>query len=140
MLLFAATGHYPYEGPTWQAVALKIEDLATPPDLTDAPPELVPLITEMLALDPDARPALPEVTERLVRVIREQGLTALQAKRRLSVATSRSTNTSRCRIRPPLPHGSSLMREGTLVHHDRHGSDHPTRRRSPLDRNHAPAR
>ncbi len=87
VLLFAATGHYPYEGPTWQAVALKIEDPATPPDLTDAPPELVPLITDMLALDPDARPALPDVTERLVRVIREQGLTALQAKRRLAGLT-----------------------------------------------------
>lgn len=83
VLLFAATGHYPYEGPTWQAVALKIEDPATPPDLTDAPPELVPLITDMLALDPGARPALPEVTKRLVDVIRERGLTALQAKRRL---------------------------------------------------------
>ncbi|MFF9143882.1 serine/threonine-protein kinase [Streptomyces sp. NPDC014861] len=87
VLLFAATGHYPYEGPTWQAVALKIEDPATPPDLTGAPPELVPLITDMLALDPDARPVLPEVTERLVRVIREQGLTALQAKRRLADLT-----------------------------------------------------
>ncbi|MFD8631998.1 serine/threonine-protein kinase [Streptomyces sp. NPDC059533] len=87
VLLFAATGHYPYEGPTWQAVALKIEDPATPPDLTDAPPELVALITDMLALDPNARPALPEVTERLVRVIREQGLTALQAKRRLAALT-----------------------------------------------------
>ncbi|UUN31451.1 serine/threonine protein kinase [Streptomyces sp. FIT100] len=87
VLLFAATGHYPYEGPTWQAVALKIEDPAASPDLTDAPPELVPLITDMLALDPDARPALPEVIERLVRVIREQGLTALQAKRRLTDLT-----------------------------------------------------
>ncbi|MGW5940249.1 serine/threonine-protein kinase [Streptomyces celluloflavus] len=87
VLLFAATGHYPYEGPTWQAVALKIEDPASPPDLTDAPPELVPLITDMLAPDPYARPTLPEVTERLVRVIREQGLTALQAKRRLAGLT-----------------------------------------------------
>lgn len=87
VLLFAATAHYPYEGLTWQAVALKIEDPATPPDLTDAPLELVPLITDMLALDPGARPALPEVIERLVRVIREQGLTALQAKRRLTDLT-----------------------------------------------------
>lgn len=87
VLLFAATGHYPYEAPTWQAVALKIEDPATPPDLTDAPPELVPLITDMLALEPNARPTLPDVTGRLVRVIREQGLTALQAKRRLIALT-----------------------------------------------------
>ncbi|MEU5593346.1 serine/threonine-protein kinase [Streptomyces sp. NPDC020298] len=87
VLLFAATGHYPYEGPSWQAVALKIEDPATPPDLTDLPTELGPLITDMLAPDPDARPALPEVIERLVRVIHDQGLTALQAKYRLTGLT-----------------------------------------------------
>ncbi|MFD9719916.1 serine/threonine-protein kinase [Streptomyces sp. NPDC059076] len=87
VLLFAATGHYPYEGPTWQAVALKIGDPATAPDVTGAPPELVPLITDMLAPDPDLRPTLPEVTDRLVGVIRDQGLTALQAKRRLTDLT-----------------------------------------------------
>ncbi|MFB7298924.1 serine/threonine-protein kinase [Streptomyces rubiginosohelvolus] len=87
VLLYAVSGHYPYEGPSWQAVALKIEDAATAPDLTGAPPELVPLITDMLAHDVGARPALPEVIERLVRVIREQGLTALQAKRRLTDLT-----------------------------------------------------
>ncbi|MFC9851412.1 serine/threonine-protein kinase [Streptomyces prasinus] len=87
VLLFAATGHYPYEGPTWQAVALKIEDPTTPPDLTGLPPELGPLITDMLAPDPGTRPTLSEVTERLVRVIRDQGLTALQAKRRLTDLT-----------------------------------------------------
>ncbi|MET9757587.1 serine/threonine-protein kinase [Streptomyces sp. NPDC006372] len=87
VLLFAATGHYPYEGPTWQAIALKIEDPAALPDLTDLPAELEPLVTDMLALDPGARPALPEVIERLVRVIHEQGLTALQAKRRLTDLT-----------------------------------------------------
>jgi serine/threonine protein kinase len=87
VLLFAATGHYPYEGPTWQAVALKIEDPATPPDLTDLPTELGPLITDMLAPDPGARPALPEVVDRLVRVIHDQGLTPLQAKYRLTDRT-----------------------------------------------------
>ncbi|WP_415939309.1 protein kinase domain-containing protein [Streptomyces sp. 039-1] len=87
VLLFAATGNYPYEGPTWQAVALRIEDPLTPPDLTGVPPELAPLITDMLASDPGTRPALPEVVERLVRIIRDQGLTALQAKRRLTDLT-----------------------------------------------------
>lgn len=87
VLLFAATGHYPYEGPTWQAVALKIEDPATPPDLTGLPPELEGLVTDMLALDPAARPMLPQVIERLVRVIHGLGLTALQAKRRLAGLT-----------------------------------------------------
>ncbi|MEV0012926.1 serine/threonine-protein kinase [Streptomyces sp. NPDC047973] len=91
VLLFAATGHYPYEGPTWQAVALKIEDPATPPDLTGLPPELEGLVMEMLAVDPAARPALPDIIARLVRVIHGLGLTALQAKRRLTGLTPEIT-------------------------------------------------
>lgn len=42
VLLYAATGHYPYSGSTWQAVALNIEDPATAPDLTGLPAELHP--------------------------------------------------------------------------------------------------
>lgn len=87
VLLYAATGHYPYTGPGWQAVALRIEDPATPPDLSELPGELRPTIEAMLAYDPDARPALDEVTERLVQVIRDCGLTPAQAKRRLTDRT-----------------------------------------------------
>ncbi|MER5782837.1 serine/threonine-protein kinase [Streptomyces mobaraensis] len=88
VLLHATTGHYPYTGPSWQAVALKIEDPHTPPDLSDLPPRLEPLISGMLALDPAARPALVEVTAELVQVMAEQGLTAVQAKRRLTDLTA----------------------------------------------------
>lgn len=84
VLLYAATGHYPYEGPTWQAVALRIEDPDIPPDLTHLPAELCPVIGSMLALAPTARPSLEEVVQRLVGTIGEQGLTARQAQRRLS--------------------------------------------------------
>ncbi|MCP3816583.1 serine/threonine protein kinase [Streptomyces sp. A3M-1-3] len=84
VLLYAATGHYPYTGPSWQAVALKIEDPATPPDLSGLPPELVLLVSDMLALDPAARPTLDQVTQRLVAVIADRGLTAARAKRRLT--------------------------------------------------------
>ncbi|MET8183855.1 serine/threonine-protein kinase [Streptomyces sp. NPDC005336] len=83
-LLYAATGHYPYAGPSWQAVALKIEDPDTPPDLSGLPPELQPLISAMLALDPAARPPLARVTEQLVGVMTGCGLTAAQAKGRLT--------------------------------------------------------
>ncbi|MFH8788885.1 serine/threonine-protein kinase [Streptomyces roseoverticillatus] len=87
VLLHAATGHYPYTGPSWQAVALKIEDPGTPPDLSGLPPQLEPLISAMLALDPAARPALAQVTAELVQVMAGQGLTAAQAKRRLTDLT-----------------------------------------------------
>ncbi|MGK5638697.1 serine/threonine-protein kinase [Streptomyces sp. URMC 126] len=88
VLLYAATGHYPYTGPSRQAVALKIEDPDTPPGLSGLPPRLEPLISAMLALDPVARPALVEVTAELVQVMAEQGLTAVQAKRRLTDLTA----------------------------------------------------
>ncbi|MDX3230170.1 serine/threonine-protein kinase [Streptomyces sp. ME19-01-6] len=84
VLLYAATGHYPYSGPSWQAVALKIEDPDTPPDLSGLPPELQPLISAMLALDPAARPTLAQVRAQLVQVMADRGLTARQGKSRLT--------------------------------------------------------
>jgi serine/threonine protein kinase len=87
VLLYAATGHYPYTGPTWQAVALRIEDENTAPDLSGLPPELLPVVEDMLAYDAAERPELDEVTRRLVDVIHGCGMTAAQAKRRLTDRT-----------------------------------------------------
>ncbi|MER5211561.1 serine/threonine-protein kinase [Streptomyces sp. NPDC002838] len=87
VLLHAATGHYPYTGDTWQAIALRIEDPKTPPDLSGLPSELRSVVESMLAYDAEDRPPLDEVTRRLVDVIKGCGLTALQARRRLEVRT-----------------------------------------------------
>ncbi|MFA3874503.1 serine/threonine-protein kinase [Streptomyces sp. MMCC 100] len=87
VLLYAATGHYPYTGAGWQAVALRIEDPTTSPDLSGLPPELRPVIETMLAHDPESRPSLGQVTDQLVQVIRGCGLTPAQAKRRLTDRT-----------------------------------------------------
>ncbi|MFC8804113.1 protein kinase [Streptomyces anthocyanicus] len=87
VLLYAATGHYPYTGAGWQAVALRIEDPTTSPDLSGLPPELRPVIEAMLAHDSESRPSLGQVTDQLVQVIRGCGLTPAQAKRRLTDRT-----------------------------------------------------
>ncbi|MEU6142237.1 serine/threonine-protein kinase [Streptomyces sp. NPDC047081] len=87
VLLYAATGHYPYTGDTWQAVALRIDDPDTPPDLGGLPPELRPVIEEMLAHAPSDRPPLGAVTRRLADVMRGCGLGPLQARRRLEGLT-----------------------------------------------------
>ncbi|MFF3905387.1 serine/threonine-protein kinase [Streptomyces sp. NPDC001848] len=87
VLLYAATGHYPYTGDTWQAVALRIEDPDTPPDVSGLPSALRPVIEEMLAYDPADRPPLDEVTRRLAAVIRGCGLKPMQARRRLEGLT-----------------------------------------------------
>ncbi|MVO90472.1 protein kinase [Streptomyces sp. p1417] len=89
VLLYAATGHYPYTGGSWQAIARRIEDPAVPPDLSGLPPQLEPLLVAMLALDAAERPTLTEVTARLVAIMAGQGLTAGQAKRRLTAQASR---------------------------------------------------
>ncbi|WP_405387806.1 protein kinase [Streptomyces sp. NBC_01102] len=86
-LLYAATGHYPYTGPSWQAVALRIEDPAAVPDLAGLAPELQSVIAAMLAKDPGSRPALGEVTRQLADVIRGLGLTPGEARRKLTART-----------------------------------------------------
>ncbi|MFI1304960.1 serine/threonine-protein kinase [Streptomyces sioyaensis] len=87
VLLYAVTGHYPYTGTSWQAIARRIEDPTVPPDLSGVPAQVEPLLSWMLALDVADRPTLPQVTERLVQVLAGQGLTAAQAKRRLAALT-----------------------------------------------------
>ncbi|MFE9646441.1 protein kinase [Streptomyces sp. NPDC006365] len=102
VLLYAATGHYPYTGPTWQAVALRIEDPKTAPDLSGLPPELLPVLEGMLAYDSTERPELDEVTRRLVSVIHGCGMTAAQAKRRLTDRTP-ATPQQEPQEAPPSP-------------------------------------
>ncbi|MFV2116919.1 serine/threonine-protein kinase [Streptomyces sp. Act-28] len=83
VLLFAATGHYPYDGENWLAVAARIGDRGQAPDLTGLPRELTPVVASMLAFDAADRPSLAEVTGALVTVLTDAGLTARQARQRL---------------------------------------------------------
>ncbi|MFI9106645.1 serine/threonine-protein kinase [Streptomyces fildesensis] len=99
VLLYAATGHYPYSGPGWQAIALRIEDPETAPDLDGLPPELSTVVETMLALEPVARPPLEEVREQLIRIINHHGLSAGQAKRRLTARVPEQPDLPE----PPLP-------------------------------------
>lgn len=88
VLLFAATGHYPYDGDNWLTVAARIGDPEQTPDLTGLPAHLVPVVSSMLAFDPADRPSLPEVTAALVSVLTGTGVTARQARQRLITATA----------------------------------------------------
>ncbi|MGW3127549.1 protein kinase domain-containing protein [Streptomyces sp. NPDC001123] len=88
VLLFAATGHYPYDGDNWLTVAARIGDPEQAPDLTGLPAHLVPVVSSMLAFDPADRPSLPEVTAALVSVLTGTGVTARQARQRLITATA----------------------------------------------------
>ncbi|MFF5856377.1 serine/threonine-protein kinase [Streptomyces sp. NPDC012751] len=113
VLLFAATGHYPYDGGNWLAVASRIGDPDQAPDLTGLPGRLVPVVSAMLAHGPADRPPLTEVTGALVTVLVDSGLTARQARQRLIERTAPHVDG-----RMLLPPGPTAEYEPTLVDPD----------------------
>ncbi|MGW7727344.1 protein kinase domain-containing protein [Streptomyces canus] len=96
VMLYAATGHYPFQADNIHALFHLITKADAQADLTGAPAELVPLLTSMLTYVPQDRPALPEVVQKCRAVIEAQGLKIAQARRRLTAATT-VTDT------PPVP-------------------------------------
>lgn len=88
VLLHASTGHYPYEGATAFVVFNHILDPNTEPDLSGAPPELLPLLTDMLAQNPADRPTTAQVVARCREIAEAQGVRMAQARRRLTALTA----------------------------------------------------
>ncbi|UXY23052.1 protein kinase [Streptomyces cynarae] len=88
VLLFAATGHYPYEAATPYMVFHLVTDPDTAPDLSGAPSELLPLLTGMLAHNAEDRPSLTDVVQQCRSVIEAQGMKIAQARRRLTAHTA----------------------------------------------------
>lgn len=89
VLLFACTGHYPYEGATWGAIHAQVASPDRQPDLDGLPAELHPLISSMLAYDPAARPTLDEVAIQCTRVMAEAFLSPAMARHALVDLTTR---------------------------------------------------
>ncbi|MFC5214742.1 serine/threonine-protein kinase [Streptomyces coerulescens] len=88
VLLFAATGHYPFQAENIHALFHLITKPEAQPDLTGAPEQLVPLLTAMLAYDAATRPTLQSVVQQCRAVIEGQGLKVAQARRRLTSHTA----------------------------------------------------
>jgi eukaryotic-like serine/threonine-protein kinase len=153
VLLYAATGHYPYTGPTWQAIALRIDDPDTPPDLGGVPPQLRPVIEAMLEYHPAARPTLGRVTAQLVRIMQGCGLTAGQAKRRLTDRVPRPPELPAPPTPDDIPYTPALVdpaaqphpedgrgpRDGGGPADDRQPADHRPADAHPADRHPADA-
>ncbi|MEV6107819.1 protein kinase [Streptomyces sp. NPDC051940] len=87
-LLFAATGHYPFAADNIHVLFHQLTDDSKEPNLSDAPAELVPLLTSMLRHAPADRPTLPQMVAACRGVIEGQGLTVAQARRRLTAQTA----------------------------------------------------
>ncbi|MCX5206868.1 serine/threonine protein kinase [Streptomyces sp. NBC_00237] len=88
VLLYAATGHYPYDGAHWAAVATQVVNVESEPDLSGLPGELAPIVAPMLAYRAEDRPVLEEVTQQCVDLMRAMGTSPARARRALIQATT----------------------------------------------------
>jgi serine/threonine protein kinase len=88
VLLYAATGHYPYDGLRWEAIVAQVTNPAQAPDLSGAPGTLLPLVTSMLAHEAAERPTLDAVTEALTALMAQVKLAPVDARRGLIARTS----------------------------------------------------
>jgi len=86
-LLFALTKHYPYKGETVLALFTQITNPEVAPNLDGLPVEFRPLVSAMLAHDPEARPTVEEAYERLKELATADGVAPSVAVRRLVVAS-----------------------------------------------------
>ncbi|GGQ00545.1 hypothetical protein GCM10010140_33300 [Streptosporangium pseudovulgare] len=102
-LLFALTGHYPYQGANLAALLMNIINSEKAPDLAGLPEDFVPFVTAMLAHDPAARPGLAQVTSWLTGPATAGGLTLPVAVRRLAVATYVERESDPAEPEPSLP-------------------------------------
>jgi serine/threonine protein kinase len=100
VLLFAAAGHYPHQAATPYMVFHLVTDPDAAPDLSDAPADLVPLLTDMLAHRAQDRPPLVEVVQRCRSVVEAHGLKIAQARRRLTAHTAQQHTPA---VPPPAP-------------------------------------
>jgi serine/threonine protein kinase len=102
VLVFALTGHYPYERPTTPATLHAIADAATPPDLASVPEILIESVAGLLAHAAAARPVLSEVTVTLTEVLAACAQAdPVSGLRRLAEATYRERPTDPPPADPP---------------------------------------
>ncbi|MBT2364277.1 protein kinase [Streptomyces sp. ISL-10] len=115
VLLYAATGHYPYEAANIHVLFNMIIQSGNEPDLSGVPDELVPLLTSMLAHSAGDRPTMPEVVQRCRAVIEAQGLKVAQARRRLTTHTAPGPSVPSAELpTQPLPQSAAEVPAPTL--------------------------
>jgi serine/threonine protein kinase len=103
VLLYAATGHYPYDGARWEAVAAQVVNPEIGPDLSGLPDELAPVVTAMLAHKVDDRPSLEEVTRQCADLMRLLGTSPARARRALIQETTAKDHPTMVQPQPDAP-------------------------------------
>ncbi|MFI2631741.1 protein kinase [Streptomyces collinus] len=103
VLLYSATGHYPYDGARWEAVAAQVVNSEIGPDLSGLPDELAPVVTAMLAHKPEDRPSLEEVTRQCADLLRLLGTSPARARRALIHETTAKDHPTMVLPQPDAP-------------------------------------
>lgn len=105
VLLYAATGHYPYEGTRWEAIIAQVTNPQVGPDLTGLPEELTPVVASMLGHEAAERPTLDEVGEAWAGLLDRRGLSPAEARQALiDHTTGREVSNAAALLEPaPLP-------------------------------------
>lgn len=115
VLLYAATGHYPYDGARWEAIVGQVANPDHAPDLSGLPEALAPLIGSMLAHDPADRPSLDAVMAGCTNVLSTAGLSPMAARHALIDATATGEGASAAPgTDPPAVWGRLTERAVTL--------------------------
>ncbi|MGW3410981.1 serine/threonine-protein kinase [Streptomyces sp. NPDC000888] len=103
VLLYAATGHYPYDGARWEAVAAQVVNAEIGPDLSGLPAELTPVVSAMLAHKAEDRPSLEEVTRQCADLMRLLGTSPARARRALIQGTTPKDHPTMVLPQPDTP-------------------------------------
>ncbi|WP_433205318.1 serine/threonine-protein kinase [Dactylosporangium sp. CS-047395] len=91
VLLYAAAGHYPYDGVRWEAIVANVVNPQTGPDLSGVSSGLKPLLTAMLAHEPQARPTVADVAAACAALLAGMGVTPADARLALIARSAGAT-------------------------------------------------
>ncbi|WP_256442461.1 serine/threonine-protein kinase [Micromonospora sp. C31] len=80
VLLYAAAEHYPYDGPSWQAIIWQITNPEIQPDLTGVPARLLPLLRKMLAFKAEERPTISDVAAACAELLADASISPADAR------------------------------------------------------------
>ncbi|MFM9613508.1 serine/threonine-protein kinase [Streptomyces niveiscabiei] len=103
VLLYAATGHHPYDGARWEAVAAQVVNAGIGPDLSGLPAELTPVVSAMLAHRAEDRPSLEAVTRQCADLMRLLGTSPARARRALIQGTTPKDHPTMVLPQPDTP-------------------------------------
>ena len=106
VILYAATGHYPYDGARWEAVAAQVVNPDVSPNLSGLADGLVPVVAAMLSYAPDDRPPLDQATRQCADLLERLGTSPARARRALIQETMAKDGPTE----PPQPNLSMLDR------------------------------